>query len=94
MTTISEAIRAVGPWTIGGALDFLDINPDLPVEWATVDRCLDWLRDRDYPPRIDLDADGAWVTIFDGFGDAQDSFRASTLHAALIAACQAVQETT
>lgn len=59
-------------------------------EWATVDRCLTWLRDREH----------FGLTVIDGgygveWRQADLSLRvvhAPTLHAALIAACRAVQE--
>jgi hypothetical protein len=61
----------------------------VPDEWATVDGCLDWLRER-FGARCGLiltdDGCGVWVPghtyRFDG----------PTLHDALIAACVAVQE--
>ena len=73
------------------ALPALGIDPDLPAEWATVDRCLDWLFDHGI----------AWVqtTIHRGVAEVawgssehDDTATGPTLHAALVAACRAVQD--
>jgi hypothetical protein len=83
------------------ALEALGIDPDLPAEWATVDRCLTWLRERWETPRrrtvIERYAGaGGWIVKLvtldrDGL-KANRQYDGPTLHAALIAACKAVQE--
>lgn len=103
VTTIRDEL-ATGPF---GPADYLStlvklgIDPDLPAEWATVDRCLRWLNDRRYflaecrndtLLHLRADDDRQFFVRFirpgiDGF------FRTGpTLHAALAAACRAVQD--
>lgn len=78
-------------------LEALSIDPELPAEWATVDRCLDWLRERatssihSMPLTINVPPGGA-VTVWRSQGSAKRPHYGSTLHRALIATCQAVQE--
>jgi len=77
-------------------LSFLGIDTDLPVEWATVDRCLTWLRERredDYAINS-FDGGRQWcVSVgWDEESDWAIEKRDPTLHAALVAACRAVQD--
>jgi len=60
-------------------------------EWADVDRCLDWLNEQIGWERYEYGASalGGYYVDTDTAGESV----APTLHAALIAACQAVQET-
>jgi hypothetical protein len=90
VTTIRDEIRGYVYMYSWEVLTLLGIDPDLPAEWATVDRCLEWLSERGYLPGINLRTDGVWVVVFDGFK--WDSHHEPTLHGALIAACRAVQE--
>lgn len=88
MTTIRDKVPMdrISREAVLDALDFLGIDLNLPAEWATVDRCLTWLRERG----IDGQAAG-WT---DGFAvhlvGSERPISAATLHAALIAACKAV----
>ena len=71
----------------------LGIDPDLPAEWATVDRCLTWLRDGLIFP-VDLfmtPNDSTFMLWLEG-EDGRFQFSGPTLHAALVTACQTVQE--
>lgn len=101
MTTIRKEIDAAAfdsdDLTLDVALRVLGIDPDLPAEWATVDRCLTWLRGQhafrgitfNQYGQVGVWVDGVWV---DGHPVA---FRGNdTVHGALIAACKAVQEAT
>lgn len=83
-----------GPWKVGDGYGRKERSECptckgtgyVPAEWATVDRCLTWLRERG----IDGQAAG-WT---DGFAvhlvGSERPISAATLHAALIAACKAV----
>ena len=78
-------------------LEQFGIDPDLPAEWATVDRCLTWLRERGYWYHAH---DGWWTDDVMGHkveawvpdGGLEQTATGPTLHAALVAACKAVQE--
>lgn len=69
----------------------LTTPPDTPAEWATVDRCLTWLRERGYESGAPFwNGDGYDLAVItDGPSRYSIGF---TYHAALIAACQAVAE--
>ena len=83
-------------------LGYLGLDPDLPAEWATVDRCLTWLNDRriflveirnDSLLRLrESDADRRFFVRWLLANDNGHYATGPTLHAALVAACQAVQE--
>ena len=99
MTTIRDEMKGVVGWQ--NRLRILGIDPDLPAEWATVDRCLTWLRARQrWLEDIDVDEGASGteamsysVAISDPEADVEWEW-GLTLHAALIAACKAVQEDT
>lgn len=108
MTTIRDELSSViRQWTADGdhipdhLCIALGIDPDLPAEWATVDRCLDWLREHTgfadfvYGPHENGDAYvfASWETA-GGSANAhwRVETRGPTLHAALVAACRAVQD--
>jgi hypothetical protein len=80
------------------ALRILDIDPDLPAEWATVDHCLTWLRDRGFQMDAPVWSVGGpivagWtITVYEVDGGPRFTQAAPTIHAALIAACQALRE--
>lgn len=68
----------------------LGIDPDLPAEWATVDHCLTWLRDREHFGLTVID--GGYGVEWRQADLSLHVVHAPTLHAALIVACRAVQE--
>ena len=90
MTTIREELYEVGY----NILEALGIDPDLPAEWATVDRCLTWLWGRDWwvaGPH----PDGEVRVVQNGMNPVLCiDVLEPTYHAALIAACTAVSEST
>lgn len=107
MTTIRDEldfkIYGEGSSTYGMdlTLEVLGIDPDLPTEWATVDRCLGWLREQG----IDMSGFGSGVYATDRDDAVSYDVQISgpdgldrhwhcgpTLHAALVAACRAVQD--
>lgn len=108
MTTIRDEMP--GSASVDGCehataiLAALGIDPDLPAEWATVDRCLTWLREQDKIVVLSSSFKGGTSVSVADYADAlaasktqygrarQDRYDAPTLHAALIAACRAVQE--
>ena len=99
MTTIRDRLYVnFGRESLAASLveDFiieLGIDPDLPAEWATVDRCLTWLRERDLLCLEVYDDAGEAIDLYVGGSEShQIHTGAPTLHAALIAACQAVQK--
>ena len=94
MTAIRDVVYDVYEDGTIAILEALGIDPDTPAEWATVDACLDWLRKRDMLC-LEVYEDGhAAVDVYVGGRDntAQTHTGGPTLHAALIAACRAVQE--
>ena len=68
----------------------------VPDEWATVDRCLGWLRVRGREAGMpQWNGDGYDVDVFegfDGFDVKVSNVLGFTYHAALVAACRAVQD--
>jgi len=68
----------------------------VPDEWATVDRCLGWLRERGREAGMpQWNGDGYDVDVFegfDGFDVKVSNVLGFTYHAALVAACRAVQD--
>ena len=98
MTTIrdemEEAVSRL-PFTddiVTAAIAVFGIDPDLPAEWATVDRCLGWLRERGYVT-YGPNEPGAWVQVKVA-GVWLPHVNAPTLHAAMVAVCRAVGEET
>jgi hypothetical protein len=87
MNTIRDEIRGFVHFESWEVLTLLGIDPDLPAEWATVDRCLAWLREqRQMPLTISVPPGGAgtvWLRGVPCYG--------ATLHRALVAACKMVQ---
>lgn len=69
----------------------------VPDPWATVDGCLDWLRERKalvyFAPNQPANDGGAWVKYVGPSGEWEFS-RDDDFHAALIAACRDVQAAT
>ena len=94
MTTIRDELDDCYPYDVSTALSVLGIDPDLSAEWATVDRCLTWLREQgvngvDTSIRF---APGEQVYVILVGSERRQTIPASTLHNALLAACRAVQE--
>lgn len=83
-----------GCWSDGatGALKVLGIDPELPAEWATEERCRRWLDEHGgctvHGPLYDHTGQrsGAY------YGEYDQRLEAQTEHAVLINACQAVQK--
>lgn len=77
-----------------GALSFLGIDPDLPAEWATEERCREWL---DVHSEVGCQVHGPLYDVCGRrsgayYGEYEHTIEGETEHAALIAACQAVKE--